>query len=213
MGAVNPSLITNLIFQKRPVQNVLQQLAFAINGRAGVNQAIPVFVSLLSAGGQTDDPSASSKYVNTVTGSSPVTDVTTRDVIAGSTAPAGEVSSFDMGFFLPASAALGTTITLRWALQQATSTTPMPRTVSVQTFPSNSAGPIPVYLDATPVAPAGNGFAAYEFTTFVVGTGSGEIPANTAVRVTIQLDAVLNAQDIRLVACDVSYTVNTVLSS
>ena len=51
MGAVNPNLITQLIFQKRPVQNVLQQLAFAINARAGVSQVVTRRVALCSSGG------------------------------------------------------------------------------------------------------------------------------------------------------------------
>lgn len=212
MGVVNPSLITTLIFKKRPVQNVLQQLAFAINARASVNQAIPVFVSLLSAGGQTNDSGAPSQYVNTVTGSLPVTSVTTRPVVAGPAAPAGEVAVIEMGFFLPASAALGTTVTLRWALLQPALTTAMPRTVTVQTSPSDAA-PALLYFNNTPVAPAGSGFTAYQFTTFVVGVGAGKIPANTAVRVSIELDATGRAEEIRLVACDVSYTVNVVLAS
>lgn len=65
MGAVNPSLITNLIFKKRPVQNVLQQLAFAINGRAAVNQIVTRRIALAGGTGPIQITGTVPYYVKT----------------------------------------------------------------------------------------------------------------------------------------------------
>lgn len=65
MGAVNPSLITTLIFKKRPVQNVLQQLAFAINARASVNQVMTRRVALAGGTGPISVSGVLPYYPNT----------------------------------------------------------------------------------------------------------------------------------------------------
>lgn len=54
MAVVNPSIITDLTFTKQGVQNVLQALAFAINGRAAVNQVVERRIALAGGTGPND---------------------------------------------------------------------------------------------------------------------------------------------------------------